>query len=50
MANQKTEDNGSRSEKEKMLAGEPYLAYTPELVDERNHELELLKQFNNATL
>lgn len=38
----------SRSEKEKMLAGEPYLAFTDELVNERNFALQLLHSFNNA--
>ncbi|MEO6916894.1 MAG: sugar O-acetyltransferase [Chitinophagaceae bacterium] len=43
------QEKGNRSEKEKMLAGEPYLAFTDELVDERNYAMQLLHQFNNTS-
>lgn len=37
-----------KSEKEKMLAGEPYLAFDEALVAERQHALKLVHRMNNA--
>lgn len=35
-----------RSQRERMLAGEPYLAEDPELVEERRHAARLIEAFN----
>ena len=36
------------TEKEKMLAGEMYMPYDPQLVEERNHAREVTFQFNHS--
>jgi maltose O-acetyltransferase len=43
-------ETAQRSQKERMLAGEPYLASDPELVKENRRALELAEQYNQTSV